>query len=67
MQTLLPFMASQRDLYLWKTFFFLNFIIASLQSKFKPFCKYAKSFNSDDFDYEELDNSDYIFMRWKVS
>lgn len=39
----------------------------SLQGKFKPFYKYAKSFNSDDFDYEALDNSDYVFMRWKVS
>ncbi|XP_029293921.1 glucose-induced degradation protein 4 homolog [Cottoperca gobio] len=33
--------------------------------KFQPFYKYAKSFNSDDFDYESLDNSDYVFMRWK--
>ncbi|XP_058509214.1 SH3 and PX domain-containing protein 2B [Solea solea] len=33
--------------------------------KFQPFYKYAKSFNSDDFDYEALDNSDYVFMRWK--
>ncbi|KAI3359887.1 hypothetical protein L3Q82_014237, partial [Scortum barcoo] len=33
--------------------------------KFKPFYKYAKSFNSDDFDYEALENSDYVFMRWK--
>lgn len=33
--------------------------------KFKPFYKYAKNFNSDDFDYEALDNSDYVFMRWK--
>ncbi|XP_034449626.1 glucose-induced degradation protein 4 homolog [Hippoglossus hippoglossus] len=33
--------------------------------KFPPFYKYAKSFNSDDFDYEALDNSDYVFMRWK--
>lgn len=39
----------------------------SFQGKFKPFYKYAKSFNSDDFDYEALDNSDYVFMRWKVS
>lgn len=37
------------------------------QCKFKPFYKYAKSFNSDDFDYEALEGSDYIFMRWKVS
>lgn len=41
--------------------------MSSLQGKFKPFYKYAKSFNSDDFDYEALDNSDYVFMRWKVS
>uniref|UniRef100_A0A8C9ZP33 GID complex subunit 4 homolog n=2 Tax=Sander lucioperca TaxID=283035 RepID=A0A8C9ZP33_SANLU len=33
--------------------------------KFQPFYKYAKSFNSDDFDYEVLNNSDYVFMRWK--
>ncbi|CAI5675287.1 unnamed protein product [Oreochromis niloticus] len=35
-------------------------------SKFKAFCKYARNFNSDDFDYDALENSDYIFMRWKV-
>ncbi|XP_063328741.1 uncharacterized protein gid4 [Pelmatolapia mariae] len=34
-------------------------------SKFKAFCKYARNFNSDDFDYDALENSDYIFMRWK--
>ncbi|KAM7386799.1 hypothetical protein PAMA_009429 [Pampus argenteus] len=34
--------------------------------KFQPFYKYAKTFNSDDFDYEALDSSDYVFMRWKV-
>lgn len=39
----------------------------SHQGKFQPFYKYAKNFNSDDFDYEGLVNSDYIFMRWKVS
>ncbi|XP_020788714.1 glucose-induced degradation protein 4 homolog isoform X2 [Boleophthalmus pectinirostris] len=33
--------------------------------KFQPFCKYAKSFNSDCFDYDVLEKSDYIFMRWK--
>lgn len=36
------------------------------QGKFQAFYQYAKSFNSDDFDYEELKNSDYVFMRWKV-
>ncbi|XP_060059205.1 glucose-induced degradation protein 4 homolog isoform X2 [Erinaceus europaeus] len=35
--------------------------------KFLAFYQYAKSFNSDDFDYEELKNGDYVFMRWKVS
>lgn len=39
----------------------------SFQCKFKPFYKYAKSFNSDDFDYDALESSNYIFMRWKVS
>ncbi|XP_066221127.1 LOW QUALITY PROTEIN: glucose-induced degradation protein 4 homolog [Saccopteryx leptura] len=33
--------------------------------KFLAFYQYAKSFNSDDFDYEELTNGDYVFMRWK--
>ncbi|XP_069036842.1 glucose-induced degradation protein 4 homolog isoform X2 [Lepisosteus oculatus] len=33
--------------------------------KFQAFYQYAKTFNSDDFDYEELKNSDYVFMRWK--
>lgn len=37
------------------------------QGKFLAFYQYAKSFNSDDFDYEELKNGDYVFMRWKVS
>uniref|UniRef100_A0A8I6AAM6 GID complex subunit 4 n=1 Tax=Rattus norvegicus TaxID=10116 RepID=A0A8I6AAM6_RAT len=35
--------------------------------KFLAFYQYAKSFNSDDFDYEELKNGDYVFMRWKQS
>ncbi|XP_069547441.1 glucose-induced degradation protein 4 homolog [Brachyistius frenatus] len=33
--------------------------------KFQAFYQYAKTFNSDDFDYEHLNHSDYIFMRWK--
>ncbi|KAG7263022.1 hypothetical protein CRUP_016797 [Coryphaenoides rupestris] len=33
--------------------------------KFQAFYQYAKNFNSDEFDYEELKNSDFIFMRWK--
>ena len=36
------------------------------QGKFLAFYQYAKSFNSDDFDYEELKSGDYVFMRWKV-
>jgi len=37
------------------------------QGKFQAFYQYAKTFNADEFDYEELKNSDFIFMRWKVS
>ncbi|XP_051905039.1 glucose-induced degradation protein 4 homolog [Hippocampus zosterae] len=33
--------------------------------KFQAFYKVAKSFNSDDFDYDALERSDYVFMRWK--
>ncbi|KAI4807464.1 hypothetical protein KUCAC02_027271 [Chaenocephalus aceratus] len=29
--------------------------------KFQAFYQYAKTFNSDDFDYEDLKNSDFIF------
>lgn len=36
-----------------------------LKSKFAAFSEYAKTFNSDDFDYENLAQSDYVFMRWK--
>lgn len=35
------------------------------QGKFLAFYQYAKSFNSDDFDYAELKDGDYVFMRWK--
>lgn len=42
-------------------------IMSSLQGKFQAFYQYAKTFNSDDFDYEALKTSDYVFMRWKVS
>ena len=42
-------------------------LIWKIQGKFQAFYQYAKTFNSDEFDYEELKNSDYIFMRWKVS
>lgn len=38
----------------------------SFQSKFSAFKnKYEKTFNSDNFDYDSLAESDYVFMRWK--
>jgi hypothetical protein len=36
------------------------------QGKFVAFYPFSKNFNSDDFDYSQLDNIDYIFMRLKV-
>ena len=35
------------------------------QSKFLAFYQYAKNFNSDCFNYEELKKTDFVFMRWK--
>lgn len=26
-----------------------------------------KTFNSDDFSYDQIDGTDFVFMRWKVS
>lgn len=34
-------------------------------SKFEGFQRYSSTFNSDKFDYGKLNDSDYIFMRWK--
>ncbi|XP_064478654.1 glucose-induced degradation protein 4 homolog [Ornithodoros turicata] len=34
-------------------------------SKFLSFYQYAKTFNSDSFNYTELQSTDYVFMRWK--
>lgn len=34
-------------------------------SKFAAFSEYEESFNSDNFDFKNLANSDYVFMRWK--
>jgi hypothetical protein len=34
-------------------------------SKFSSFVQFSKSFNTDEFDYEELKNTDFVFMRWK--
>ncbi len=36
-------------------------------NKFSSFSNYSKTFNDDRFDYEHLENSDHVFMRWKVS
>lgn len=34
-------------------------------SKLDGFEKYLHTFNLDSFNYDDLDNSDYIYMRWK--
>ena len=34
--------------------------------EFAAFEQYAKDFNNDSFDYEQLKHSDFVFMRWKV-
>ncbi|XP_076366360.1 glucose-induced degradation protein 4 homolog isoform X1 [Tachypleus tridentatus] len=34
-------------------------------SKFLSFFQYSKTFNCDSFDYDELKNTDFVFMRWK--
>lgn len=39
----------------------------SLQGKFLAFYQFAKTFNSDNFNYSQLDNLDFVFMRWKVN
>jgi len=33
--------------------------------KFLAFNQYSRSFNSDSFSYEELKQTDFVFMRWK--
>ena len=35
--------------------------------KFAPFRPFMKTFNSDDFSYDQLQDTDFVFMRWKVS
>lgn len=47
--------------------FFVIFVLIEIffQGKFAAFVDYQKNFNSDDFDYDELQKSDYVFMRWK--
>lgn len=44
---------------------YTHLVLFSLQSKFESFCQYAKTFNSDTFDYEALKGTDFVFMRWK--
>jgi len=34
-------------------------------SQFRSFHQYQKSFNSDNFDYDALNETDFVFMRWK--
>ena len=34
--------------------------------KFPAFRQFAKTFNSDDFQYSPLKETDHVFMRWKV-
>ncbi|ESN91867.1 hypothetical protein HELRODRAFT_194499 [Helobdella robusta] len=35
-------------------------------SQFSHFAKYSQTFNSDDFDYNQLKNRNHVFMRWKA-
>lgn len=34
-------------------------------NKFGSFSSYSKTFNDDKFDYDKLESSDHVFMRWK--
>lgn len=34
-------------------------------SKFLQFYQFSKTFNCDNFDYNQLRNTDFVFMRWK--
>lgn len=47
-------------------FFIFSFQSHLLQSQFKSFSQFAKTFNEDKFSFDELNRSDYVFMRWKV-
>ena len=35
--------------------------------KFAPFRPFMKTFNTDDFSYDQMQGTDCVFMRWKVS
>ena len=41
-------------------------LLAYLQNKFDGFKQFAQDFSSDSFRYEQLAESDFVFMRWKV-
>jgi len=41
-------------------------VCLSEQSKFGSFNQFAKTFNTDEFCYDDLKNADFVFMRWKV-
>lgn len=52
--------------FLFKRINGIKFNFDYLQSKFTAFKEnYEKTFNSDIFDYDNLAESDYVFMRWK--
>lgn len=56
-------------LFHWYVLFWLHSTLSFIfiqQNKFHSFYQYAKCFNSDTFNYDELKNTDYVFMRWKV-
>jgi len=36
------------------------------QGKFASFNQFSKTFNTDEFSYDDLKNADFVFMRWKV-
>ena len=44
----------------------INIILVYFQGKFVSFYNFAKNFNADNFDYEGLKATDYVYMRWKV-
>ena len=41
------------------------YLFSTFQSKFLSFYQFVKIFNSDNFDYDSLQSSDYVYMRWK--
>ena len=41
-------------------------LLAFLQNKFEGFKQFSQGLSSDSFRYEQLEESDFVFMRWKV-